>query len=126
MLQVALIAVVVGLAALPRAGESVIPVVAAQPQPVATPAAVLPQEASIAFSTIEVVVNRNDTMDRLFRRFELNLADLATLRGLPELRTQLGRSARERVAREFDVHPQARLLAQNLLKCAATPKAWEI
>lgn len=48
-----------------------------------------PQEANIAFSTIEVVVNRNDTMDRLFRRFELNLADLATLRGLPELRSQL-------------------------------------
>jgi len=91
MLQVTLIAVVVGLAALPRAGESEIPVVAAQPQPVATPAAVVPQEASIAFSTIEVVVNRNDTMDRLFRRFELNLADLATLRGLPELRTQLDR-----------------------------------
>jgi murein DD-endopeptidase MepM/ murein hydrolase activator NlpD len=34
-------------------------------------------------------VNRNDTMDRLFRRFELNLSDLATLRDLPELRSQL-------------------------------------
>ena len=45
----------------------------------------------MAFSTIEVVVNRNDTMDQLFRRFELNLADLATLRGLPELRSQLDR-----------------------------------
>ena len=30
-------------------------------------------------------------MDRLFRRFELNLADLATLRGLPELRSQIDR-----------------------------------
>jgi murein DD-endopeptidase MepM/ murein hydrolase activator NlpD len=89
MLQIALLAVVVGLAALPRAGESETPMVAAQPQPVAVPAAVVPREANIAFSTIEVVVNRNDTMDRLFRRFELNLADLATLRGLPELRTQL-------------------------------------
>ncbi len=38
-----------------------------------------------------MVVNRNDTMDQLFRRFELNLADLATLRGLPELRSQLDR-----------------------------------
>jgi murein DD-endopeptidase MepM/ murein hydrolase activator NlpD len=28
-------------------------------------------------------------MDRLFRRFELNLADLATLRGLPEMRSQV-------------------------------------
>jgi murein DD-endopeptidase MepM/ murein hydrolase activator NlpD len=89
ILQVALVAVVVGLAALPRAGESETPAVAAQPQPIAPPAAVVPQEASIAFSTIEVVVNRNDTMDRLFRRFELNLADLAMLRGLPELRAQL-------------------------------------
>src|SRR3982751_4515774 len=89
MLQAALIAVVIGLAALPRSGESETRAVAAQPQPVAPPPVVGPQEASSAFSTIEVVVNRNDTMDRLFRRFELNLADLATLRGLPELRTQL-------------------------------------
>jgi murein DD-endopeptidase MepM/ murein hydrolase activator NlpD len=89
ILQVALFAVVAGLATLPRAGESEAPVAAAQPQPDAPPPAVAPREASIAFSTIEVVVNRNDTMDRLFRRFELNLADLATLRGLPELRTQL-------------------------------------
>lgn len=91
MLQVALFALVIGLAALPRAGETETPVVAARPQAVAEPPAVVPQEASIAFSTIEVVVNRNDTMDRLFRRFELNLADLATLRGLPELRSQLDR-----------------------------------
>jgi murein DD-endopeptidase MepM/ murein hydrolase activator NlpD len=89
MLQVALIAVVFALAALPRAGESEVPVAATLPKSVAAPPAVVPQEASIAFSTIEVVVNRNDTMDRLFRRFELNLADLATLRGLPELRAQL-------------------------------------
>ena len=37
------------------------------------------------------MVNRNDTMDQLFRRFELNLADLAMLRGLPELRSQFDR-----------------------------------
>lgn len=84
------------LAALPRAGETETPAVAAQPQPAvpppaANPPAAAPQEANIAFSTIEVVVSRNDTMDRLFRRFELNLADLAALRGLPELRTQLDR-----------------------------------
>jgi murein DD-endopeptidase MepM/ murein hydrolase activator NlpD len=54
--------------------------------PVAEP--VNPREASVGFSTIDVVVSRNDTMDRLFRRFELNLADLATLRGLPELHSQ--------------------------------------
>jgi murein DD-endopeptidase MepM/ murein hydrolase activator NlpD len=48
-----------------------------------------PQEASLGFSTVEVVVMRNDTMDRLFRRLELNLADLASLRNLPDLRTQV-------------------------------------
>jgi hypothetical protein len=42
------------------------------------------------------VVNRNDTMDQLFRRFELNLADLAMLRGLPELRSQFDGSNRAR------------------------------
>jgi murein DD-endopeptidase MepM/ murein hydrolase activator NlpD len=51
----------------------------------------MPQEANLAFSTIEVVVSQNDTMDRLFRHFELNLADLASLRGLPELRNQFDR-----------------------------------
>src|SRR5690349_21306844 len=54
------------------------------PQPVAQP-----QEASLGFSTIDVVVRRNDTMDRLFRQLELNLADLAMLRDLPDLRGQV-------------------------------------
>jgi murein DD-endopeptidase MepM/ murein hydrolase activator NlpD len=49
------------------------------------------QEASLGFSTIDVVVMRNDTMDRLFRRLELNLSDLAMLRDLPDLRTQVDR-----------------------------------
>jgi murein DD-endopeptidase MepM/ murein hydrolase activator NlpD len=91
ILQIALVLLVGVLASMPRAPEAKVPAVAAaEPLPeVATAAAAAPQEASIAFSTIEVVVNRNDTMDRLFRRFELNLADLATLRGLPELRSQL-------------------------------------
>jgi murein DD-endopeptidase MepM/ murein hydrolase activator NlpD len=53
--------------------------------------AAAPQEASLGFSTIEVVVMRNDTMDRLFRRLELNLADLASLRNLPDMRTQVDR-----------------------------------
>jgi murein DD-endopeptidase MepM/ murein hydrolase activator NlpD len=93
ILQIALVILVGVLASLPRAPEAKVQAVAAtEPQPVVSSApAAPPQEASIAFSTIEVVVNRNDTMDRLFRRFELNLADLATLRGLPELRSQLDR-----------------------------------
>jgi len=88
LLQIGFLAIVGLLAAVPRA-ES--PVVAAQtpPPPAPIAAAQLPQEANAAFATIEVVVSRNDTMDRLFRRFELNLADLASLRDLPELRSQV-------------------------------------
>jgi murein DD-endopeptidase MepM/ murein hydrolase activator NlpD len=88
--QIALLSVVGVLAALPRAQQqqpqSSAPEITAVTTVPAPPAA---QEANLAFSTIEVVVSRNDTMDRLFRRFELNLADLATLRGLPELRKQI-------------------------------------
>jgi murein DD-endopeptidase MepM/ murein hydrolase activator NlpD len=91
ILQVALVLLVAVLASVPRTPEPEQSVAAAAAQPAAPTPAAAPQEANIAFSTIEVVVNRNDTMDRLFRRFELNLADLATLRGLPELRSQLDR-----------------------------------
>ncbi len=92
ILQAALIILVGTVASLPLAQQpDPTPPVVADAPAVTTPASPPPQEANIAFSTIEVVVSRNDTMDRLFRRFELNLADLATLRGLPELRTQLDR-----------------------------------
>ncbi len=95
IMQVALVVLVAVLASVPRTPEPEQPVAQAAAQPAAQPAgptpAAAPQEANITFSTIEVVVNRNDTMDRLFRRFELNLADLASLRGLPELRSQLDR-----------------------------------
>jgi murein DD-endopeptidase MepM/ murein hydrolase activator NlpD len=88
-LQIGLLAIVGALAAMPREDDTV----AENPSPVVAPAAPAtsapPQEANLAFSTIEVVVSRNDTMDRLFRRFELNLSDLATLRNLPELRSQV-------------------------------------
>jgi murein DD-endopeptidase MepM/ murein hydrolase activator NlpD len=91
-LQLAFVASLVTLALWPRQPESEprtthasVPEATA-PQPVAPP-----QEASLGFSTIEVVVGRNDTMDRLFRRLELNLADLASLRALPDLRTQVDR-----------------------------------
>lgn len=45
--------------------------------------------ARLALSTIDVVVSRNDTLDHIFRRLKLNLADLATLRGLPGVRASL-------------------------------------
>jgi murein DD-endopeptidase MepM/ murein hydrolase activator NlpD len=92
LLQIGLVAIAATLAIVPREPEAL---VFRAKAPAATssveefhPAA---QEASLGFSTIEVVVSRNDTMDRLFRRFELNLGDLATLRNLPELRSQIDR-----------------------------------
>jgi len=45
--------------------------------------------AQLALSSIDVIVTRNDTLDRIFRRLKLNLADLASLRSLPGLRARL-------------------------------------
>src|SRR5689334_11317740 len=45
--------------------------------------------AAIGASTIEVIVSHNDTLDRIFRRLKLDLADLASLRGLPGLKNGL-------------------------------------
>jgi murein DD-endopeptidase MepM/ murein hydrolase activator NlpD len=53
-------------------------------------ASMAPSEASLV-SSIEVIVGRNDTLDRIFRRLELNLADLASLRALPEVRRTIDR-----------------------------------
>jgi murein DD-endopeptidase MepM/ murein hydrolase activator NlpD len=88
-LQIGLIALVGVLASLPRE-PTILPVVATTNAPArAVESQAASSDASIAFSTIDVVVSRNDTMDRLFRRFELNLGDLASLRDLPELRNQV-------------------------------------
>jgi murein DD-endopeptidase MepM/ murein hydrolase activator NlpD len=65
----------------------------------AAPAAALPPpvlasstplaDAKLALSTIDVIVTRNDSLDRIFRRLKLSLADLATMRGLPGVRANL-------------------------------------
>src|SRR5580700_7782270 len=47
------------------------------------------ESATLALSSIDVVVTRNDTLDRIFRRLKLNLADLASLRSLPGVRAAL-------------------------------------
>lgn len=58
----------------------------APPPPVdARPAAPAPP----AESTVDLTVSRNDTLDRLFRRLNLNLGDLAFLRTLPGIRQHL-------------------------------------
>src|SRR5271155_3154888 len=58
------------------------------PVPAASLAAV-PSLGSAALSTIDVIVARNDTLDHIFRRLKLNLADLASLRSLPNVRQAL-------------------------------------
>lgn len=58
------------------------------PTPLPTPASP-PAEPLVVGDTIEFVVRRNDTMDRIFRHLELNLADLADIRDLPSVRKSL-------------------------------------
>lgn len=65
--------------------------VATTPEPAAPAGEIVPHGAPLSYSTIEVTVGRNDTLDRIFRRLELDLADLASLRALPGLRAQLDR-----------------------------------
>jgi murein DD-endopeptidase MepM/ murein hydrolase activator NlpD len=50
--------------------------------------AVPAQQASMA-ATIRVIVGRNDTMDRIFRRMALDTSDLAKIRNLPGIRQSL-------------------------------------
>ena len=46
-------------------------------------------DAQLALSRIDVIVTRNDTLDRIFRRLKLSLADLASMRSLPGVRASL-------------------------------------
>jgi murein DD-endopeptidase MepM/ murein hydrolase activator NlpD len=68
--------------AAPPAGPAAVATVAAAPGLA---------DAQLALSTIDVIVSRNDTLDRIFRRLKLNLADLASLRTLPGVRAMLDR-----------------------------------
>jgi murein DD-endopeptidase MepM/ murein hydrolase activator NlpD len=45
--------------------------------------------AKAALSSFNIIVHPNDTLDAIFRRLKLNLADLATLRALPGLKAHL-------------------------------------
>jgi murein DD-endopeptidase MepM/ murein hydrolase activator NlpD len=92
ILQLALVATLATLALWPRDVELQPQIAhASLPEASASQPVAAPQEASLGFSTIDVVVRRNDTMDRLFRQLELNLGDLAMLRALPDLRGQVDR-----------------------------------
>jgi murein DD-endopeptidase MepM/ murein hydrolase activator NlpD len=54
---------------------------------------VVPQQAAmpviLGAQTIDVIVSHNDTLDRIFRRLKLDMADLASLRSLPGLKNAL-------------------------------------
>ncbi len=76
----------------PASGEVTIAAVEPAP-PSASPGTITMKPQSVAatlgFDTIEVVVGRNDTLDRIFRRLKLDLSDLATIRQLPSVRQGL-------------------------------------
>jgi len=59
--------------------------------PIVIPATAPTQSASLGLATIEVIVSRNDTLDRIFRRLQLSLSDLASLRNLPGVKAHLDR-----------------------------------
>jgi murein DD-endopeptidase MepM/ murein hydrolase activator NlpD len=69
---------------IPTDGTAPPPQTASQPQ---LAASVLPID--LGLSKIDVVVARNDTLDRIFRRLKLDLSDLASVRSLPGLKTAL-------------------------------------
>ncbi len=51
----------------------------------------LQQGNSALVTTVEFVVRRNDTMERIFRQLQLDLKDLASIRELPDVRQALDR-----------------------------------
>ena len=48
-------------------------------------------QAALGLATVDVIVGAGDTLERIFRKLELSVTDLATLRSLPNLRVQLDR-----------------------------------
>jgi murein DD-endopeptidase MepM/ murein hydrolase activator NlpD len=62
---------------------------AAAPAPTAGAQLAAAPSLGLALARIDVIVTHNDTLDRIFRRLKLNLADLASLRSLPGLRAGL-------------------------------------
>jgi murein DD-endopeptidase MepM/ murein hydrolase activator NlpD len=72
------------------------PGTAGQPNVAGTPAATAPNSASppgppakADAATIDIIVGRNDTLDRVFRKLNLSLTDLANLRAMPGIKTHM-------------------------------------
>src|SRR5471032_2426825 len=61
----------------------------AAPPPAAAVAVAPPLDAAAAGTSVDVIVRAHDTLDSIFRRLKLDLADLASLRSLPGLRRTL-------------------------------------
>ena len=59
------------------------PLILPSATPAKPPGAVHAQQAGVAVSTIAVIVGRNDTLDRIFKRMALDKGDLAAIRNLP-------------------------------------------
>jgi murein DD-endopeptidase MepM/ murein hydrolase activator NlpD len=53
------------------------------------PQATAAAASSSVTSTADIVVERNDTLDHIFRKLKLNLGDLATLRAMPGIKSHL-------------------------------------
>lgn len=71
-----------------------LPIDVAQLTKQATPELPMPavptvEEDTALINTVEFVVRRNDTMERIFRQLQLNLRDLAAIRELPEVKRAL-------------------------------------
>lgn len=60
-----------------------------QATPELMPALSPPEQETALINTVEFVVRRNDTLERIFRQLQLSLQDLATIRELPEVRRAL-------------------------------------
>jgi murein DD-endopeptidase MepM/ murein hydrolase activator NlpD len=78
-----------GSAPRPVTGSAAAPSPARVAAAVAAAAAVHAVPPASELSTIRVVVTRNDTLEHIFRRLSLSLADLASLRSLPGIRAHL-------------------------------------
>src|SRR5262245_58209772 len=74
----------------PALTETIAPVAPPAPgEPPVIDMSAQPVAAAFPLDTIDVVVGRNDTLDRIFRRLDLNLTDLASIRLLPGIRQGL-------------------------------------
>lgn len=74
---------------IPNGVVTAVEVAPAPSSPTTITVASQPVAATFGFDTIDVVVGRNDTLDRIFRRLQVNLADLASIRQLPSVRQGL-------------------------------------